>query len=85
MALNSVHDEARVVHSIGIVVGAKRFSFVLRYGFVDPREDRFDSEWSETLAETIRDEPFLDTMARAVARFAELTTPRETDQPRVAA
>lgn len=85
VALNSVHDAARVVHSIGIVVGATGFKFVLRYGFVDPREDRFDSEWAETLAQTVRDEPFLDTMARAVARFAELTTSRQTDQTRAAA
>lgn len=77
VALNSVHNDARVVHAIGIIIGAKGFEFVLRYGFVDPREDRFDSEWAEKLAQTVRDEPFLDTMARAVTRFSELTAAHE--------
>lgn len=85
VALNPVHDDARIIHDIGIIVGARYFDFLLHYGFVDPRVDPCDSEWTESLARTIGDEPFLDTLARAVARFGELTTPRETPEAQAAA
>lgn len=69
VSLNSVHKRARVVHAVGIYVSSRRFRFELRYGFRDPR----GSYWAETLAMTQHDEPFLDTLARAVSRYEELT------------
>lgn len=71
--LNQVHAEARIVHSVGIVVGVQSFRFVLKYGFHDPRVEPMDSSWCVTLAETVRDEPFLDTLAYAVGKYAQLT------------
>lgn len=73
--LNSVHVGARVVHRVDVAIGASGFNFLLHYGFVDPAVDRMDSEWSHCLAMTEGDEPFLDTLARAVTAFDQLTSP----------
>lgn len=72
--LNPVHAGAKVVHRVEIIVGATGFRFLLRYGFHDPAVEPMDSEWTHHLATTEGDEPFLDTLARAVANFAQLTT-----------
>lgn len=71
--LNSVHAGAKVTHGVDVTVGANGFCFTLRYGFVDPAVDIHDSEWAHPLAVTDADEPFLDTLARAVAKLAQLT------------
>lgn len=71
--LNSVHAGAKVIHGVDVTVGVNGFRFTLRYGFVDPTVDPIDSEWDYCLAKTEGDEPFLDTMARAVASFEQLT------------
>lgn len=73
-SLNSVHRSANVVHSVGIRVGPESFNFELAYGFKDPRIDNFDSRWYETLASTEGDEPFLDTLARAIHRLHRFKT-----------
>jgi len=72
--LNSVHKTAKVIHRVDIIVGPTAFHIILRYGFKDPGIDRMDSEWTHPLASTEGDEPFLDTLARAVAEFERLTT-----------
>jgi hypothetical protein len=73
--LNSVHAGARVVHRVDVGIGSSGFNFSVHYGFVDPAVDRMDSEWSHCLAMTEGDEPFLDTLARAITAFDELTSP----------
>lgn len=83
--LNPYHAEARVIHGVGIVVGARSFRFILQYGFHDPRVEPIDSSWDVTLAETLRDEPFLDTLARAIAQYAQLTGANEAGCDRAAA
>lgn len=71
--LNSVHAGAKVIHSVDVSVGASGFRFCLHYGFVDPTVDKHDSEWSHQLAKTEGNEPFLDTLDRAIAALAQLT------------
>ena len=80
VSLNSVHRSARRVHSVGILVGPNGFEFELRYGFKDPRKERFDSEWNHTLAQTESEEPFLDTLARAIAEFDRLCDVRLAEE-----
>lgn len=59
---------------MSIRVGPESFNFELAYGFKDPRIDNFDSRWYETLASTEGDEPFLDTLARAIHRLHRFKT-----------
>lgn len=75
--LNSVHADARVIHGVDLNVGADGFSFWLLYGCKDPAVCRMDSEWRHMLARTDGDEPFLDTLARAVAEFEKLIAQAE--------
>ena len=71
--LNPAHKGARVVHYVGILVGPNGFEFRLHYGFKSPKVDQFDSDWSYTMAESEGDEPFLDTLARAISEFNRLS------------
>lgn len=71
--LNPVHAGAKVIHSVDITVGASGFWIWLHYGFVDPSVNVHDSEWTHQLAKTEGDEPFLDTLARAIAALDQLT------------
>lgn len=71
--LNSVHRRARVVQRVGIYIGPKRFRFVLNYGFNDARKDPCASTWSQELATSKGDEPFLDVLARAIEQFTSWT------------
>jgi hypothetical protein len=67
--LNDCHADANVVHKVELTVGKDGFLFDLLYGCVDPAESTQDSEWGYRLAKTEGDEPFLDTLARALAEF----------------
>lgn len=71
--LNSVHAGAKVIHNVDVSIGHDGFDFTLRYGFVDPAVSKNDSEWAYSLASTEADEPFLDTLARAIAKLDQLT------------
>lgn len=75
--LNSVHRRARIVQRVGIYVGPKLFWFVLNYGFTDARKNPCDSTWSQELAVSKSDEPFLDTLARAIEQLSSWTQPAE--------
>lgn len=73
VSLNPFHKSARTTHRIDCLVSATGFEFTLHYGFKSPFEDRMDSEWSHTLAHTENEEPFVDTLSRAIDRFTQLT------------
>lgn len=81
VSLNSVHHSAQVIHQVDITVSPSGFCFVLRYGFEPP--GAMDSEWSYCLASTKKlsgtqskmDEPFLDTLRRALDSYAFVMNP----------
>lgn len=73
--LNSIHKAAKVIHRVDVIVDPAAFHIVLRYGFKKPSPGVGDSEWAHSLAVTEGDEPFLDTLARAVTEFERVTAP----------
>lgn len=84
VSLNCIHQTARVIHNVGVVVSPEGFSFELRYGFHAP--GKADSEWNYCLAKTEKalgsndklDEPFLDTLRRALDQYAFVMDPNNS-------
>jgi hypothetical protein len=75
VSLNCIHHSARVLHGIDVQFRPEGFSFILRYGFLGPSKQEPDSEWDYRLAATEKDEPFLDTLARAVEAYRFVMDP----------
>jgi hypothetical protein len=80
VSLNSIHHKAQVIHKVDVTISPTAFYFTLRYGFLSPEEmkEKGDSEWQYTLASTKPatgtnhrlPEPFLDTLRRALDKYA---------------
>lgn len=77
VSLNAVHLGAKTVHRVDVAMNTTGFSFDVHFGFHTPEEMRLsgDSEWSHTLARTENDEPFVETLRRALDRYAFLIDP----------
>jgi hypothetical protein len=67
VSLNDCHKRARWVGGVDIVVSEQGFSFNMDYGYEK------DSGWNHILAATNKNEPFIDTMHRAIVALAEMT------------
>jgi hypothetical protein len=72
-SLNPVHPTARTCKNVKIAIENDRFRFFLTYGWPD---EESTSCWPHLLAWTEGSEPFLATLARAVAALAELVHER---------
>jgi hypothetical protein len=77
--LNSIHRDARVIHSIVVGVDPAGFTFDLAYGFNADGPGEMDSEWRETLARSEGNEPFVDVLAHALTRFDAIKAGTEPD------
>ena len=71
ISLNDCHKRARWVADVDISVSENGFSFDMDYGYEN------DSGWKHVLAATIKNEPFIDTMHRAITALAGLTEKKE--------
>jgi hypothetical protein len=67
VSLNECHKKARWVGRVDIAVSERGFSFNMDYGYEN------DSGWKYVLAATIKNEPFIDTMQRAISALAGMT------------
>lgn len=80
---NSVHRDAVIAKSFGVMVSATGFAFRLEYGF---EAGRGDSHWTHDLATTRFGETFYETAERAMTLLFELLpTYREKHRWREAA
>lgn len=81
-SLNYAHKKkARTVHRVDLSVRESGFSFDLHYGYNAMLPGQSDSEWQHQLASTIGDEPFVDTLARAIAEFQRIRSEAFVVQP----
>jgi hypothetical protein len=70
VSLNECHTDARWVCGVSVEVIPRGFYFVMHYGC---EEDAGSSSWGHTLACSIDNEPFTDTMRRAISALAAMT------------
>ncbi len=68
ISLNNCHPRARFAYRVSIRVLPERFDFVMSYGYKNDH-----SSWDYILAQTENNEPFTDTMFRAIEKFKSLT------------
>ena len=79
VSLNSIHQGATAIHRVDVTISPEGFWFNLHYGFLTPEEKERtgegDSEWHYLLAGSRKDEPFLDTLRRALNAYDFITDP----------
>lgn len=68
VSLNSCHLGARWVRDVKVAVHPKGFTFVMDYSFPED-----SSWWHYSLATTENNEPFTDTLRRAIDALAQMT------------